>query len=586
MSNFVDSDKMYIVIKEIYREPMVKNTASSRINVRYKLIAIIAGTALTTALLIALLVYPLANRSSNQPANRWLFGVLVSLTVFIVILVSYTFSRSFIRRLEYILEVTRAWLRGNLSNRIDDPVADDLGVLADKLDQLAGQLEEDEQDLNRLSQSNTRLTDQVRALAVVEERNRLARELHDSVKQHLFSLAMTASAIQSRFNALDNIPDDLCEMADEIVNASQSAQRETTRLIEDLRPGSLEEQGLAAALNDYTLLFGAQEHIIVYLDVRCNDKELPPPVAEALYRVAQESLHNVARHAHATRVDVDLQCVNQRVTLSIEDNGVGFDTTRVRQGLGGSNMQERLLDIGGRLVIESQQRIGTTVKAEVHLSAQAEPNIQNLDSNQNRANVRQWLWLGQKLVIPVGQTWPWLPEDEERHLYEPKIMPGSSPLAIRKERRFLAIRTLYTLRSGQQRYPICKIYRERSGYTWDLNAATWDLQHIRGLYGRSVLMRNGQPLAAQQYQGRQMHTWTEIVYRTQIYNLVYDGRNKEDYILKDSQEHKYVSIDKSKMTLSIHQPVPLPLLVMTVSRFLDETSIAHPTQDKMPVGGS
>ena len=90
----------------------------------------------------------------------------------------------------------------------------------------------------------------------------------------------------------------------EIVNAAQSAQRETTRLIEDLRPGSLEEQGLAAALNDYTLLFGAQEHLLVYLDVQCNDKTLPPAAAEALYRVAQESLHNVARHAHATRVDV------------------------------------------------------------------------------------------------------------------------------------------------------------------------------------------------------------------------------------------------------------------------------------------
>ena len=103
-------------------------------------------------------------------------------------------------------------MRGNLNVQISDPLPDELGLLSENLDQLASHLEEDEEDLKRLSQSNTRLTDQVRALAVVEERNRLARELHDSVKQHLFSLAMTASAIKARIADLDNVPDDIHEM--------------------------------------------------------------------------------------------------------------------------------------------------------------------------------------------------------------------------------------------------------------------------------------------------------------------------------------------------------------------------------------
>ncbi|MDY7078801.1 MAG: histidine kinase, partial [Chloroflexota bacterium] len=130
------------------------------------------------------------------------------------------------------------------------------------------------------------------------------RELHDSVKQHLFSLAMTAGGIRARFDALPDVPHDLAEMVSEVETTAQSAQQEMTRLVKDLRPASLQEQGLAEALNDYTLLFGAREHLLIYLDVQGNDALLPPSVAESLYRVAQEALHNVARHARATRVDV------------------------------------------------------------------------------------------------------------------------------------------------------------------------------------------------------------------------------------------------------------------------------------------
>ncbi|MDF1514087.1 MAG: histidine kinase, partial [Anaerolineae bacterium] len=372
---------------------MGENTPVSRNNLRLRLVGLIAGT--TGMTLILTLVFG----QSTQHSSVWRYLMIAGAVTFTGFLVIHTF----LRRLERIIEVTRAWLRGNLNIRINDQHNDDLGMLADDLDQLADHLEEDEEDLNRLSQSNTRLTDQVRALAVVEERNRLARELHDSVKQHLFSLVMTASAIKTRFGSMDDLPADVQEMADEIVHAAQSAQQETTRLIEDLRPGSLAERGLVAALNDYTLLFGAQEHLLIYLDVECKDSQLPPTVAEALYRVVQEALHNVARHAHATRVDVALQCQDNKITLSVEDNGVGFETRNVQQGLGINNMQERLLGVGGRLSVHSQRRIGTTVKAEVVLSAPVvSPTLPPNTERYDRAIVQHWLWLGQKLVIPVG----------------------------------------------------------------------------------------------------------------------------------------------------------------------------------------
>jgi len=200
---------------------------------------------------------------ATEPVGGLHLALLIVCAALVGLLLGAWASRRLARRLGRALEISRAWLRGNLSLRIADPTKDDLGLLAEQLDLLADHLEKDERDLDVLRERNARLSDQVRALAVVEERNRLARELHDSVKQHLFSLAMTASAIRARFDALQDVPDDLGEMVHEVETTAQAAQREMTRLIKDLRPGSIEEQGLAEALNDYTLLFGAQEHLLI-----------------------------------------------------------------------------------------------------------------------------------------------------------------------------------------------------------------------------------------------------------------------------------------------------------------------------------
>jgi regulator of protease activity HflC (stomatin/prohibitin superfamily) len=93
--------------------------------------------------------------------------------------------------------------------------------------------------------------------------------------------------------------------------------------------------------------------------VQGNDALLPPSVAEALCRVTQEALHNVARHARATRADVNLRCLPEQVMLTVRDNGVGFDTGQARRGLGLANMQERVMSVGGRLAVESQPGAGT-----------------------------------------------------------------------------------------------------------------------------------------------------------------------------------------------------------------------------------
>ena len=307
-------------------------------------------------------------------------------------------NRRLAHRMARLIEISRAWLRGTLSLRIADYGRDDLGVLAEQVDTLAEHLEQDEQDLAQLREYSTRLSDQVRALAVDEERERLARELHDGVKQHLFSLSMTASALRTRVESQPEVPEDVGEMVSEVESTAKTVQRSLTRLIEDLRPAPLQEKGLAAALNDYTLLFGAREHVLTYLDVQGNDALLPPSVAEALYRVAQEALHNVARHARATRVDVNLRCLPEQVVLTIRDNGVGFDVANMHRGLGLGNMQDRMMAIGGRLALESKIGTGTQVRAQVGLTqpVSLQPGTAQALKDRPEPTTKNWGWLGQR----------------------------------------------------------------------------------------------------------------------------------------------------------------------------------------------
>jgi len=480
------------------------------------------------------------------------------------------------RRLQRTLEITQAWARGHLGLRIADPTADDFGLLTAQLDVLAAHLKEDEEDLEALREHNARLTDQVRALAVVEERNRLARELHDSVKQHLFSLALTASAIRARSQKAGALPADVAEMLDEIERAAQAAQRETTRLIEDLRPGSLGEVGLIRALNDYSLLFGAQEHLLVYLDVEGSDHDLPLQVAEVLYRVVQEALHNVARHANATRVDITLHCLPASVLLRVTDNGVGFDTSTPQSGLGLASMTERLMSVGGRLTVDSDLGRGTIVTAEVNLPERHGAILAGVGAPQYHPDIslENWAWLGQRLVIPVGQTWPWVPADQ-RNLRRPLVDPLDGPFGANKSHKLLGLRSSWQLRSAISGVPLVEIYSTVNGYSWEMEGAPWELRRMRGQQGRAILTFKRQAVAAMQYQGRQIHSWTEVNFDDHGYSLVPERETPDRWTLYDEGGATLAELQGSgnDLSLTLRQALPLPLLAMIVARMLDERLI-------------
>jgi signal transduction histidine kinase len=214
---------------------------------------------------------------------------------------------------------------------------------------------------------NALLYEQAQQLAVVEERNRLARDLHDSMIQALYGVTLYAEAAGRKL-ALGNT-EVTAEHLRRIQATSQEALREMRLLIFELRPLILQVSGLATALQ--ARLEGVEGRVGLETEFRGDGVgRLPLDVEEGLYRIAQEALNNVLRHAHANHVLVSLQQIDRVVALEVADDGVGFDpaTVQEQRGFGLQGMEERAARIGGKLTIHSRPGAGTTIKVEVSQS--------------------------------------------------------------------------------------------------------------------------------------------------------------------------------------------------------------------------
>lgn len=207
---------------------------------------------------------------------------------------------------------------------------------------------------------NARLFEAGQQLAVSEERNRLARELHDSVTQELFSMTMIAGALPA---LMERKPEVAVERVERLHELSRAALAEMRALLFALRPAALAEEGLVAALTKHVAAFESREGITVHLDID-GEGRLPQRCEEALYRIFQEALNNVVKHARAKTVWVQLAIDDDETTLSIRDDGVGMDLEARSPvpTMGLSNMRERVGEIGGSFSIDSVPGVGTTVK--------------------------------------------------------------------------------------------------------------------------------------------------------------------------------------------------------------------------------
>ncbi|NJN95058.1 MAG: GAF domain-containing protein [Anaerolineales bacterium] len=217
-----------------------------------------------------------------------------------------------------------------------------------------------------LAIENARLFDQAEQAAILEERQRLARELHDSVTQALYGVTMFAEAAARLLGAgkIELATDHLNELR----GTAQEALQEMRLLLFELRPPVLEEEGLIAALQTRLEAVERRSGLATELTVE-GDEELPvpPKIEEGLYRIAQEALNNALKHAQARRISIYLNLDPQKITLEIADDGQGFDPVKVRDhgGLGLQGMAERVNQLGACLTLSSQPGQGAKIKVEV-----------------------------------------------------------------------------------------------------------------------------------------------------------------------------------------------------------------------------
>jgi PAS domain S-box-containing protein len=234
----------------------------------------------------------------------------------------------------------------DLVNKPDGFSSEDIRILSLLADQAALIIE------------HARLIQQARQLAVLEERQRLARELHDSVTQALYSVTLYADAAHMALSA--GKKEVTLENLHELRNMAHEAMLDMRLLIFELHPRVLEKEGLVAAL--HARLAAVEGRTGLQTDIYVEgERRLPLSMEEELYKIAQESLNNVVKHAKAQHLGVQLHFNDRSVCLELKDDGVGFDLEMARQngGMGLRGIEERVERLGGKFEIESSPEKGT-----------------------------------------------------------------------------------------------------------------------------------------------------------------------------------------------------------------------------------
>ena len=269
--------------------------------------------------------------------------VFLAISVIVGIIFGSLLASSFTIRLKKLVEFTSRWGKGDFSKIDKIRGADEIDELSIALNEMVDQFEE--------------LIESKKMLAVLEERNRFARDLHDSVKQQIFSISMNLSAIKSLIN---RDPEKASEQLDVTANIAKQARSELSTLIYTLLPAQLENQALENALKDYVKVWEKNSGISVLYRTHGKKREIPQEIEQSIFRIIQEALSNIARHSQATATSIILDYQPEGIQLQISDNGTGFEMKNVKKGLGLRSITERVAENQGKLDVDSGLS-GTTI---------------------------------------------------------------------------------------------------------------------------------------------------------------------------------------------------------------------------------
>ncbi len=306
----------------------------------------------------------LVNRSITLTIENTFWFSMIAFIVFLFVGAYFGYrSSSLLKgRLTDLLLYVSSLRSGNLPGRIEVNDNDEIGMISEELNQLAEFIEEQKHSLQRLADTKTSLAQSAHAAVVMEERQRLARDLHDVVSQQLFALSMMSSATLRLFE-IDH--EKAKEQLEEISKIAAHAQGEMRALLLHLRPIQLSDDrlcdGVIKLIQDLkgktNIEFQASIDEIVHISKAAE---------EHLFRIIQEALSNVLRHAEASKISISLTEEERYIYLFISDNGKGFNPTIERvASYGLKTMRERCEEVGGVFNIRSKEREGTYIDIRI-----------------------------------------------------------------------------------------------------------------------------------------------------------------------------------------------------------------------------
>jgi two-component system sensor histidine kinase UhpB len=263
----------------------------------------------------------------------------VSINLLVYFAVKYTF-----KPVDRILEALTEMEQGRFSSRLPDFKPIELNAIGQKFNAMADTLQSSTQNNHRLTQQIIRLQE--------DERKNLARDIHDEIGQYLTAINVDASVILNGRKL---------SVAKESAKAISSVTRQMMDIVHEilqrLRPRALDELGLSLALGELIHHWRQRcRNVNIIQNIASNIDSIDEAVSITAYRVVQECLTNIAKHAKALRVTINVQQNEQFIFLHIEDNGVGFDPTIAAQGFGLAGMKERIQGLMGEMRIESSKK--------------------------------------------------------------------------------------------------------------------------------------------------------------------------------------------------------------------------------------
>lgn len=291
----------------------------------------------------------------------------VGMILLTALIVNFSMNSLVIKRLENLAQVLRSFGQGDHSIRLEGGGSDEIGQLGRSFNEMGKRIVMDEIENQRLSDQRGELLKRL-ITAQEDERKRVARELHDDLGQALSALSLH---VQSLERLINSNPDDAIEPLNQISDLIEETTERMYDLILALRPSVLDEFGLVAALRNHAEKFLDGTGIIFNLDASGYFGRLSPDLETALYRVFQETLSNVRRHAQAKHVNITLELRDGIFIGEVVDDGKGFDLQTLEsngddpRGLGMLSIKERIAQYCGQVDIISQPGRGTTISIQL-----------------------------------------------------------------------------------------------------------------------------------------------------------------------------------------------------------------------------